>query len=189
MSFDIPLSARFLSAFAVALFATVILLGGAGYAVTRVVVPPTRDMFRTAAFELELAPGWWCELDGTEYVCSPPGKPPHSAIAIVAMKERNDKDTLAAYEDHLRQMGAGTNSRREVQSSEVGRVYRRTLGTREWVVALHAGSEIPNYDTYYLATATSYLGILVTLSVHKDYSAHYIAQMNRMMETLIVYQR
>jgi len=26
-------------------------------------VPAMRDVFRTAAFEFDLAPGWWCELD------------------------------------------------------------------------------------------------------------------------------
>ena len=83
----VPGGARFLIALLTAFSATVVVLGGAGYAVSRVAVSPMPDVFRTAAFELELAPGWWCELDGSEYVCSPPGKPPHAAIAVIAMKE------------------------------------------------------------------------------------------------------
>jgi hypothetical protein len=55
--------------------------------------------------------------------------------------------------------------------------------------ALHSGSEIPHFDTYYLGTTTSLLGILVTMSVHKGHSAKYIGQMNEMMRTLTVYQR
>src|SRR4051812_23549286 len=89
MMLETPIRARFLIAFLTSFVATVAVLAGAGYLVTRVAVPPPRELFRTGAFEFELAPGWWCELDGTEYVCTPPGKPPHLAIAVIAMKERN----------------------------------------------------------------------------------------------------
>src|SRR4051812_49096404 len=101
MMLEMPIRTRFLTAFLTCFVATVAILGGAGYLVTRVAVPPPRELFRTGAFEFELAPGWWCELDGTEYVCTPPSKPPHPAIAIIAMKERNGQDNLAAYEKHL----------------------------------------------------------------------------------------
>ena len=73
--------------------------------------------------------------------------------------------------------------------SEVRYVKRRMLGAHEWVEALHLGAEVQNFETYYLATATSHLGILVTMSVHKDHSAAYIQQMNDMMSTLNIYQR
>src|ERR1700682_3939363 len=160
-----PGGARLLIALITALSATVVVLGGAGYAVSRVAVSPMPDVFRTAAFEFDLAPGWWCELDGSEYVCSPPGKPPYAAIAILAMKERNGQDNLKAYEDHLKQPqpidnGAGG----EKKFSELREVKRSVIGAHEWVEAVHSGSEIPNYDTYYFATITSELGILVTLS-------------------------
>jgi hypothetical protein len=189
MSLEIPVSARFLTTVVAVFIATVVLLGGAGYVVTRVAVPPARDMFRNAAFEFELAPGWSCELEETEFVCRP-GKPPHPAIVIMAMKERNDKDTLAAYEEHLRQPKRAVGDKGEDgKLSEVRFVKRRTLGSREWVESLHAGSEIANYDTYYLATTTSYIGILVTMSVHRNQSDRYIAQLNDMMGSLSVYQR
>jgi hypothetical protein len=34
-------------------------------------------------------------------------------------------------------------------------------GAHEWVEALHSGSELTSYDTFYIATNTSYLGVLV----------------------------
>ena len=68
-------------------------------------------------------------------------------------------------------------------------VRRRTFGTHEWVEALHSGSEIPNYDTYYLGTTTSNLGILVTMSVHKDSANQYIVELNDMIRTLNIYQQ
>ena len=62
---------HFLTAALTAFLATVVVLGGGGYLASQLMVPPMRDVFRTAAFEFDLAPGWWCELDGSEYVCSP----------------------------------------------------------------------------------------------------------------------
>ena len=73
--------------------------------------------------------------------------------------------------------------------SEIRYVRRRMIANHEWVEALHAGSEVPNYDTYYLATITSDLGVLVTMSVHKDHSDKYIGQLNDMIATLNIYQR
>jgi hypothetical protein len=186
----VPGGARFLIALLTAFSATVVVLGGAGYAVSRVAVSPMPDVFRTAAFELELAPGWWCELDGSEYVCSPPGKPPHAAIAVIAMKERNGEDNLQAYEEHLGQpQKIGDSDKGEGKFSEICYVRRTVIGSHEWVEALHANSELSNFDTYYLGTNTSYLGILVTLSVHKDFSAQYVAQLRNMIKTLKIYQR
>jgi hypothetical protein len=70
------------------------------------------------------------------------------------------------------------------------RFVRRTqLGGKEWVEALHVGSEIQNFHTYYLATTTSNLGILVTLSVHKDRADTFVGQLTEMMTSLTVYQR
>ena len=181
---------RFFTALAAVFLVTVAVLGGAGYAVTRLAVPAPRELFRAAPFDFELAHGWWCELDGTEYVCNPPGRPPHVAIAVIAMKERSGSDNLAAYQQHLEKpQPAGAADKGAAEMSQVRFVRRRTLAGHEWVEALHSGSEIPNYDTYYLGTTTSHIGILVTLSVHKDHVGKYIAQLQDMMGTLNIYQR
>lgn len=180
---------RFFIALVSAFAVTAVLLGGAGYTATRLMVPAPRDMFRAVAFEFELANGWWCELDGSEYVCSPPEKAPRSAIAIIAMKERNKDDSLDAYENHLRKPQAIDRDNPESPKSLVRFVRREAIGKRDWVTALHSGSELANFDTYYLATVTSHLGILVTMSVHKDRTQVYIGQLNQMMRTLNVYQR
>jgi hypothetical protein len=79
----------------------------------------------------------------------------------MAMKVRNDEDNLQSYEAFLRKTKPDTDG-------QVRYVKRRKLGAHEWVESLHNGSELKNYDTYYLATNTSYLGILVTMSVEKN---------------------
>lgn len=181
------MGARFLTALLTAFVLTLAVLGGLGYAVTQTAVPPPRDVFRAAFFEFDLAPGWWCLLEGSEYVCHPPGKPPYDAIAVMAMKERNDQDNLDAYEAHLRQ--SQRRNATDTQLSEIRFVKRRKIGTQEWVEALHSGSELANYNTYYLGTTTSFVGILVTMSVHEQHAEKYIRQMNDMMATLVIYQR
>jgi hypothetical protein len=127
--------------------------------------PP--DPFRTGSFEFNLAPGWWCDIEGTDYVCNPPGKPPYAAIAIMSIKERGADDTLTAYGNHLSQPKQPADGAIKSSVSEVVYVERIKLGHAEWVEALHRGSENANYNTYYLATTTSHLGIVVTMSVQK----------------------
>lgn len=184
-----PMGARFFISATAAFLATVAVLAIAAYAIIGLTVPQPRDPFRTGSFEFDLAPGWWCELDGTEYVCNPPGKPPYLAIAIIAIKERNAADNLNAYEAHLKQSQSLTDRTGKITHSIVSYVRRVTLGHAQWVEALHIGSEIPNYDTYYLATNTSHLGILVTMSVNKDFEKSYTRQLTDMMSTLNLYQR
>lgn len=183
------MGSRFLGSFLLALTLTLAALGGVGWAVTRLVVATPREPFLTGAFQFDLAPGWRCELDGTEYVCNPPGKPPHAAIVIMAMKERGKDDRLEAYEEHLRRPKPVERADGSTAMSEVRRVGRIRLGGKEWVEALHVGSELPNFLTYYLATTTSHLGILVTMSTHRDHAATYVAQLNEMMASLSAYQR
>jgi hypothetical protein len=89
----------------------------------------------------------------------------------------------------LRQPQKAVDSSGASRLSETRHVKRRTIANHEWVEALHSGSEIANFDTYYLGTTTSNLGILVTMSVHKDSSDKYIAQLNDMIATLNIYQR
>jgi len=106
----------------------------------------------------------------------------------MAMKERNQEDNLAADEEHLRQprpIGDAGNDR--ARMSEVRSVKRKTMVGYEWVEALHSGTEVPNYDTYYMATTASNLG--VTMSVHKDHVKEYVAQLQAMMATLSIYRQ
>jgi hypothetical protein len=184
-----PMGARFFISVVGAFMTTVAVLGVAAYAVIGLTVPQPRDPFRTGSFEFDLAPGWWCERDGTEYVCNPPGKPPYPAIAIMAIKERGAGDNLGAYEIYLKEPRPVKDSAGHTTQSVVSYVRRVKLGHAEWVEALHHGSEISNYDTYYLATNTALLGILVSMSVEKSQETSYVRQLTAMMGTLNLYQR
>ncbi len=170
--------------------ATLLLLGSVGALIARVMVKEPPELYRNPAFDYALAPGWSCQTDGTEDVCYPAGTKPHSAIGVIAIKPRNDKDNLATYEAHLRTpQRIGDRDATVGPMSEVRYVKRRMLAGREWVEALHVGSEIADFHTYYLATTTSHIGMLVTLSVRKDFEARFTAEFRGMMDTLRTYQR
>lgn len=181
---------RFVAALLISFALTVAILGAAGFAFSMYWTPAPRDPFRTGFFEFDLAPGWSCERAGTEHVCVPPGKPPYAATAIITTKFRGAQDNLDAYEAHLRTPQKSAIPGKDAAArSEISYVKRRTLGSREWVEGLHLGSEVPGYYTYYLATITAQLGILVTMSVQKDREKAYGEALSDMMKTLHTYQR
>lgn len=171
------------------LVGTVCILAIAAVGVIELTVRQPPDPFRAGSFEFNLASGWWCDIEGGDYVCNPPGKPPYAATVLMAIKERGADDNLAGYENYLKKPKQPASGVGGGSPSTVIYVERIKLGHTEWVEALHHGSENANYNTYYLATNTSHLGILVSLSVRKDYQTEYIGQLKEMMGTLDVYQK
>ena len=145
------MTAPFFAAAALAFVLTLAGLGGMGLVAAQFLAPPAPlPRFIADTFEFTLAPAWACDLEETEYVCWK-GKPPHEVIAVIAMKRRGPQDNLAAYEEHLRTPQPGQDG----APSMIRSVERRKLAGYEWVEAVHVSSEIRNYITIYLATATS----------------------------------
>ena len=180
---------RFWLALVAAFAATAVALGGAAYGLSTLLVAPPPSKFRTPSFEMDLARGWTCKLDGTEYVCLPAGKPPHDAIAVIATKYRSKIDTLDAYEKHIATPQPVVGDERPGRLSTVRFVHRRRIGGYEWVEGLQFGSELPTYYTYYLATVTSHIGMLVTFSAAASVYQQRRAVLQQMLESLVVYQR
>jgi hypothetical protein len=162
---------------------TLVGLGGMGLVAGRFIAPPPPPpRFIADTFEFTLAPGWVCDLEETEYVCWK-GKPPHEAIAIIAMNRRGPEDNLAAYQEQLRTpkpLDGGA-------LSTILSIDRRTLAGYEWIQAVHLGSEVPNYITIYLATATSRVGVLATFSAHNEEKMR--REMEIMMSSLKIHQQ
>ena len=104
------------------------------------------------------------------------------------MKRRSPDETLKAYENHLRQSQANTNSDGSVRHSQVLRLGRRALGRHEWVEAVHLNSEVNGYLTHYLATTTAHLGVLVTFSALEREQKKLMPQIEQMIETLLIYE-
>jgi hypothetical protein len=155
------------------------------YGVVELGTTPPPKRFITSTFEFDLAPGWSCALEGTEYICTV-GTRPFEVICVIAMKYRNAQDTLDVYEEHVKQPrpAMGTQTLSQVLSVE-----RRWLGGHEWVDARHKDSEITGYFTHYLATTTSHLGVLVTFTALESKYEQRKAELDRMIESLTIHQR
>jgi hypothetical protein len=131
----------------------------------------------TDTFEFVLTPGWSCDLENTEHVCTK-GKPPNDAIAIIALKRRGPDDNLT-----LRDPNWGLPGLRILS------VERRSLAGSEWIDGVRDSSEIRNYTTIYLATATSQVGVLATFSFHGNHEQAVRQDMDKMISTLEIHQQ
>jgi hypothetical protein len=73
--------------------------------------------------------------------------------------------------------------------STIRSVEHRSLAGYDWIQAIHLSSEVPNYITIYLATATSQVGVVATFSVHKDHEEVGRREMEIMMSSLKIHQQ
>jgi hypothetical protein len=145
---------RFWLALAASFAATAMLLAGVAYALSALLVAPPPEQLRTAAFEMDLAAGWSCQLEEVEYVCFPQGEPPHDAIAVIAAKYRNANDNLDAYQ---RLSDASTlDQRRTPWSPGDGRIRSPAA-----MLAMNGGGSAVRRNcrptTYYLGAVTSHI--------------------------------
>jgi len=158
---------------------------GLGIGAAWLLVPTPPERFATAAFSFDLAPGWSCMREATEYVCRL-GKPPSDSVIIMAMKYRSADDILAKYEEHLRTPKPAVGGDGYAGIISIRRV---TIAGSEWVEGILRNSEVHNYDTTYLAGNTAEVAILFTLSVHTKYRDIRAKDLRQMAESLVVYQR
>ena len=155
-----------------------------GLVAARFLAPPEPlPRFIADTFEFTLAPAWACDLEETD-VCWK-GKPPHEAIAIIAMKRRGPEDNLVAYKEHLSRPKPDEDG----TPSTIRSVERGTLAGYEWIESVHVSSEIRNYTTIYLATVTSQVGVVATFSIDRDHEEAGRREMDIMMSSLKIHQQ
>jgi hypothetical protein len=147
-------------------------------------VPPPLERFATAAYSFEIARGWSCIREGTEFVCRR-GQPPSDSIIIMTAKYRGPEDTMSMYEDHLR--GPIPAVGRE-GNAELLSLKRVNLSGAEWVEGVLRDSEVAGYETTYLAALTAEVAMLVTFSIHEKFKTQRLLELRAMMDTLVIYQ-
>lgn len=174
---------------------TAVVISGAlaaiGFAIATYLIGPKPVLYRSADLSFELPKGWACVLEGTEWVCQlKKGKLRRAAIIIFALKERGvSKDTLTAYEAHLRNARQFNAPDGTAVTSKVEYVRRLRRGSQEWVDSRQFQSELPGFHTRYLATTTSRLGILVTYSVSHEFVTEVEPELQRAFDSLKLLQR
>jgi hypothetical protein len=127
------------------------------------------ETFQNSYISFELPPGWRCELEQVEWVCTDRAESPQSsAIIILTAKERGTIDRLDLYEDELSRPRPlrDTNGNPLGRSSRILFVRSEPISTRMWVHGRQFESEVPNYYTDYFATVDEQIAILVTFSAH-----------------------
>lgn len=114
--------------------------------------------------DLQLNRDWRCAQEGSDTICKPVSAQSElEKVIIWSAKEKSDQDTLAAYRTHLGSVMKRKFHFKQIASTPVS-AQTITLNGREWVDAVQLNSEIPGYNTRYLATATDKLAILITFS-------------------------
>lgn len=180
----------FWSRFVMSLLLTALLLGLLSWAAVSGLATRPFERFRTSTYEFALMKGWRCQLDGTEYVCFFNQKERNNpAILVAASKVRGPNDTFEVFSAHLRRPQTVAHESGEQATSKILRVGRRRIGRYEWVEGIHDGSELPNFRTYYYATVTSHLAVLITLSAHRDHLQVFEPQFEQMIRTMRIFQR
>lgn len=184
------MSARFAASFVLSFLIIGTAIALAGWVAIRLLADAPRAFVFTALYSFELPEGWRCTRQGTEQVCGTKQRP-NPAIAIITAKYRGPQDTMEAYEAHLKkpQPVAAAGPSKATEISRVEFVRRQRIAGRDWVVALHFGSEVPNYYTYYYAGLSSHVAALMTFSVHKDHVQERKPQIDVMVSTLSMHQR
>lgn len=173
----------FASRFLLVLLVTSSAMLGMGYATRALFFKAPQETYYVRGVGLEVPRNWKCDLDGTELVCNPAVPPPYDAIIIVATKTADSTDTLDAYVAHLSKPQEFRTKEGEAALSEILSVDRIAYGSQTWIDGVHRGSEVPNFDTRYLATIIGSTAVLITFSCHRNACAGYQPVLSRFVQS------
>lgn len=165
-------------------FATLMLIG---LALAMLLIEPPSRYYRTTFFELPIPKEWDCDVTSTEIECRPVGEAGKTTIIIATAKYRGPMDTFEAYRTHLNTPQLIDQGGKAVPSRPVY-VRDTILGGRIWIDGRHEASEVPNYDTRYMATITSRLAILATYSIHKNHFDDFERILNHSFERMDIFE-
>jgi hypothetical protein len=152
--------------------------------------PAHAAKFANQFTEFELPPQWQCNLEGAEWVCqSTNDAKKRDAIIVLAAKLKGDQDSLDQYLAYLKAAKTYTSVQGKPVKSEPKYAETKNLNGHPWVDAMHLESEIPGFNTRYLATVKQDIGVLVTYSVNKNKWKDYINDFENMVKTLKVFRK
>jgi hypothetical protein len=121
--------------------------------------------FRNSYLHFDLPSGWTCDREETEFVCDPPHVQDEksSAVMILTAKIPGPDDGLTEYEQLLQSRAVALGRGSMIRAPTLA-----DIGGTIWVDATLKGSEVPNYQTRYLATVKNGIAILFTFSAHQS---------------------
>lgn len=145
-------------------------------------------VFRNAYISFEMPDSWNCKLEQTEWVCrSEQSVQAKEAVIILTAKEVGPTDSFPLYDAHLKApMPAPSKSGENLISKVQYPPKNVNINDQPWIDGLHAGSEVKNYYTRYLATIKDKIAILVTFSAHQNHYAKYAQDFFKTIQSLRV---
>lgn len=145
-------------------------------------------IFRNAYISFEMPDTWNCKLEQTEWVCrSDQAAQAKEAVIILTAKEVGPTDSFPLYDAHLKApIPAPSKSGENILSKVQYPPKNVNINDQPWVDGLHAGSEVKNYYTRYLATIKDKIAILVTFSAHQNYYSKYAQDFFKTIQSLRV---
>jgi hypothetical protein len=128
-------------------------------------------VFENSYLNITLPDSWACSLSGDAWIClSNEPAIAKNAVIVITAKVAAPEDNLPAFLTQLKRSKmmnvGGTPTPSKVLSAQ----YRAAAGT-QWVQAEQLGSEIPDFDTLYLATVKDRLSIQLSFSAERTHLA------------------
>lgn len=139
-----------------------------GFAMVEILATPVNAKhFENSYVAFDLPDNWTCALEETEWVCKPPSDANGrtAMIAILTAKIVGKEDSPQSYIRHLQERGNADGI--EILKTPEDQLIGQTI----WLDATLLNSELPDYETRYLARTEGRLGVLVTFSAHRGYEA------------------
>lgn len=178
----------FLPAFAASFALVFAFLSALGWAAAAVVLPSPGAVYNNAYMSLRTPAGWVCRRDGLETSCHPDAPAPRRAIIIVGAKVVGPMDDHDQYRAHLRTPRTVDTGDGPLRDSIVRFVETRQIGGRDWVVGAHFESELPGYETWYVATAGARTALLVTYSAHQTVFEDHRRDIEEMIANIVLFE-
>lgn len=178
--FRLALVLRFWVAFAAAVF----FLAVSGWSFAQLLLPEPLKYYNTSYLTFAIPQDWHCARENTFFSCNRTEGGLNDATMILTAKLTGQQDSLAAYQAHLETPRPFTNQDGVAGFSVVEDVSRRYIDGFEWVVGQHLGSEITSYRTWYFATVTPQIAMLVTFSAHQSAATRYLGDVEVLLNSL-----
>ena len=167
-----------------ALVLATLFLGASGWLFSMLFLPKPLKFYNTSFITFAIPENWHCKQENLFFSCNEIDEGLHDATLLLTAKATGDHDSLNAYETHLNAERNMVDADGEEYASVVEAVERRSINEYEWVVGRHLGSEVRSYRTWYFATVTSQMSVLVTFSAHHERSQKYLDDVEILLNSL-----
>lgn len=136
------------------------------YEATSRYTPEPWRRFYNSYVSFNLPPEWRCRAEGTEWVCrSDDSEVARRSIVVLTAKVIGPNDNFDFYRQYLETPKQPNRvDGTPAPPSRVISLERRRIGDLEWLVGIHHGSLLPDYESQYYVAISKDVSVLLTFS-------------------------